>query len=246
MDWYITDEDYSGGCDSHFTEKLWRLPHVAHCYRGDKSLRESAWTPDEDGTIWLGSFNRYNKIRDESLGLWAKVLNALPQSRLLLEDRALYEAENHERILVALRRNGIMENRVVYLPPVPGADFATHMGQYDHLDIALDTIPFNSGTTAFDALWMGVPLVALKGNRVCGRMAASIVKNLGYPQWAATSEDEYVSIVSALARDVEGRINLRKTLRPSMIASPLCDGRGLARSLEEAFEAMYDRWRTAS
>jgi predicted O-linked N-acetylglucosamine transferase (SPINDLY family) len=77
-------------------------------------------------------------------------------------------------------------------------------------------------------------------------MAASIVKNLGYPQWAATSEDEYVSIISGLARNIEERIKLRKTLRASMIASPLCDGRGLARSLEDAFEAMYDRWLAAS
>jgi len=246
MDWYITDEDYAGGCDSHFTEGLWKLPHVAHCYRGDESLPESAWIPDENGTIWLGSFNRYNKIRDESLGLWSKVLKALPQTKLLLEDRALYEAESHDRILAALRRNGIVESRVVFLPRVHGYDFAKHMALYDRLDIALDTIPFNSGTTAFDALWMGVPLVALQGNRICGRMAASIVKNLGYPQWAATSEDEYVSIISGLARNIEERIKLRKTLRASMIASPLCDGRGLARSLEDAFEAMYDRWLAAS
>jgi predicted O-linked N-acetylglucosamine transferase (SPINDLY family) len=73
-------------------------------------------------------------------------------------------------------------------------------------------------------------------------MAASIVRNLGHPEWAATVEDEYVSIVLALARDVERRKALRKTLRTSMLASELCDGNGLARSLEDAFEAMYDRW----
>jgi predicted O-linked N-acetylglucosamine transferase (SPINDLY family) len=242
MDWYITDHHYAHGCDSHFCEGLWKLPHVAHCYKGDESLPVSAWEPDPDGTIWLGSFNRYEKIRRETLRLWSKVLHAVPNAQLALVDHAGQESENHERILASLDDCGVDADRVVFLPRVPGRDFAQYMALYDRLDIALDTIPFNSGTTAFDALWMGVPLVALEGNRICGRMAASIVRNLGRPEWAATSEDEYVSIVCSLARDVEGRKKLRNTLRTSMLATPLCDGQGLARALEDAFEAMYDRW----
>ena len=78
MDWYITDEGYSHGCEKHFTEKLWKLPHHAHCYYADESLPGGAWAPDPEGTIWLGSFNRYNKVRRETLSLWAKVLKALP------------------------------------------------------------------------------------------------------------------------------------------------------------------------
>jgi predicted O-linked N-acetylglucosamine transferase (SPINDLY family) len=242
MDWYISDNAYSGGCDTHFAERLWRLPQHAHCYLGDETLPESAWTPDSDGTIWLGSFNKYSKIRRDTLGLWAKVLNAVPQAKLLLEDRLLFETETHERILAGLASFGVAPERVVFLPRVPGFSFAGHMALYDRLDIALDTIPFNSGTTAFDALWMGVPLVALKGDRVCGRMASSIVTALGHPEWAAASEEEYAEIVRRLAADVEGRMALRKSQRNSMIRGPLCDAKGLARSLEEALEAMYDRW----
>ena len=242
MDWYITDENYARGCDSHFVERLWKLPHVAHCYTGDTSLPASDWAPDPNGAIRLGSFNRYNKIRSETLALWAKVLKALPQAKLVLEDRAAFEEEAHERLLGPLRAQGIADDRVVFLPCVAGGDFATHMRLYDHLDIALDTIPANSGTTAFDALWMGVPLVALEGTRVCSRMAASILEVLGKPEWVAAHDDEYVAIVRELARNVEGRTQLRKSLRSSMQSSELCDGRGLARALEQAFEAMHDRW----
>ena len=242
MDWYITDDHYGHRCDNHFCEGLWKLPHVAHCYKGDESLPASAWEPDRAGAIRLGSFNRHEKIRGETLRLWAKVLHALPEAQLVLVDHAREASESHERILALLADCRIESHRVLFLPPVTGRDFARFMGLYDLLDIALDTIPFNSGTTAFDALWMGVPLVALEGNRICGRMAASIVRNLGRPEWAATSEDQYVSIVCTLARDVEGRKKLRNTLRASMLASPLCDGRGLARALEDAFQAMYDRW----
>jgi predicted O-linked N-acetylglucosamine transferase (SPINDLY family) len=242
MDWYITDEGYSGGCEGHFTERLWRLPQHAHCYMGDEALPESAWSPDPDGTVWLGSFNKYSKIRRETLGLWAKVLAGVPQAKLLLEDRLTHEEETHERILTAISSYGVSPERIVFLPRVQGFSFAGHMALYDRLDIALDTIPFNSGTTAFDALWMGVPLVALKGDRVCGRMASSIVAALGHPEWAAKSEEEYVAIVRTLAGDVEGRKRLRKSQRTAMISSPLCDAKRLARSLEEALEAMYDRW----
>jgi protein O-GlcNAc transferase len=242
MDWYITDENYSHGCETHFTEKLWRLPHAAHCYYADESLPSSAWAPDPDGIIWLGSFNRYDKIRRETLSLWAKVLQAIPNAKLMLEDRAVHQEETHERIQAVLRENGIADDRVVFLPCVMNSDFATHMRLYDRLDIALDTIPANSGTTAFDALWMGVPLVALEGTRVCGRMAASILKVLGRPEWIARTEEEYVSIVSALAHAVEERAEFRKNLRSAMRNSELCDGKGLARSLEDAFDAMHDRW----
>jgi protein O-GlcNAc transferase len=89
---------------------------------------------------------------------------------------------------------------------------------------------------------MGVPLVALEGTRVCSRMAASILKVLGRPDWVAGTQEEYVSIVGELARDVEGRAELRTTLRNHLRNSELCDGKGLARSLEDAFEAMYDLW----
>jgi protein O-GlcNAc transferase len=242
MDWYITDEDYAHGCETHFTEKLWKLPHRAHCYHADESLPGSAWAPDPDGTVWFGSFNRYNKVRRETLSLWAKVLVALPHAKLLLEDRLAYQAETHERIRTVLGENGVAGERVVFLPYVRNSDFATHMRLYDRIDIALDTIPANSGATAFDALWMGVPLVALEGTRVCSRMAASILRGTGRPEWIAGTQEEYVSIVSALARDVAGRAELRATLRSEMRTSELCDGKGLARSLEDAFEAMYDRW----
>jgi predicted O-linked N-acetylglucosamine transferase (SPINDLY family) len=169
-------------------------------------------------------------------------MNAIPHAKLVLEDRTVYEAETHDRIVMTLSACGVAPGRVIFLPPVPEYTFARHMALYDRLDIALDTIPFNSGTTAFDALWMGVPLVALEGNRVGGRMASSIVRTLGRPEWASRNEEDYVAIVAALASDLEGRKEFRKSQRARMIRSPLCDAKGLARSLEAALEAMYDRW----
>ena len=108
------------------------------------------------------------------------------------------------------------------------------------MDIALDPIPLNSGTTAFDALWMGVPLVSIEGNWMGARMTSAILRAFGKEQWVAQSDDEYVAIISALANDVDGRIVQRAAQRQQMAASDLCDAVGLTRALEDAFEKMFD------
>jgi protein O-GlcNAc transferase len=236
MDWIIAEHCLA----KHFTERVWELPRLGVCYRGEVFLPESTWVPDPDGTIWLGSFNRYNKIRQETLGLWAKVLHALPEAKLLLEDGTFCEEETHQRILATLSTFRVSEDRVTFIPFIPGHE--RHMALYHHLDIALDTIPLNSGTTGFDALWMGVPLVALEGNWIGGRIASQVVKAFGRPDWVARNEEEYVSIVCTLARDVEGRTQQRQGQRSRMQRSPLCDAVGMARCLEGAFQEMYDDW----
>jgi predicted O-linked N-acetylglucosamine transferase (SPINDLY family) len=239
MDWFITGTGLDSSIESHFTEGLWRLPRLSFCYQGDHSLSQE-WEPDPDGTVWLGSFNNNSKIREETLRLWAHVLHALPESKLLFEDRHLEDGETHRRILTILRSLGIEERRVEFIPHLGGHE--RHMELYNRLDIALDTIPFNSVTTAFDALWMGVPLITLAGNWMGGMLAASFLKALRHPEWIAHSHDEYASMVYVLARDVEKRKQLRATQRLRMAAGELCDGAGLARHLEDAIEAMYDAW----
>ncbi len=240
MDFFLTGAGVGSFVDSHFTERLWRLPRISVAYQKNAALAESGWTPDPDGTVWLGSFNTSAKMREETLGLWAKVLQALPEAKLLFEDGHVHEEETHQRLLSTLHGFGVEESRVVFIPYARG--HGRHMMLYDRLDIALDTIPFNSGTTAFDALWMGVPLVTIAGNWLGGMMGSKVLEALGHPEWVASSEEEYVSIVSSLARDVEKRMQLRKTQRARMAASELCDAGGLARCLEDAFEAMYDGW----
>lgn len=240
MDWFFSDPYSLPSADAHFTEGIWRLPRHAVCYKGDPSLPESRWVPDPAGTIWLGSFNKYCKIREETLGLWAKVLRAIPEAKLLLEDRASCEEETHARILTTLASHGVAQERVEFEPFISGHE--RHMALYDRLDVALDTIPFNSGTTASDALWMGVPLVALEGNWSGGRISSSALKAFGRPEWIAQDEEEYVSIVRSLGRDVELRKIIRGSQRARMAASELCDAKAMADALKDAFESMYDRW----
>lgn len=241
MDYFIADENLlPHSCDSHFTERIWRLPRLWLAYKGDSSLPETGWRPDREGIIWLGTFNNATKIGVETCRLWAKVLLALPNARLLLKDRRDGDERDRKRILAQLSLHHIGEERVEFAAWAP--NWQAHMALYDRLDIALDTIPFNSGTTAFDALWMGVPLVALEGDWMGGRMSGTILKAMGRPEWIAQTEEEYVSIVSRLAVEVERRKELRRVQRQQIALSPLCDAKSLARSLEDAFESMLHNW----
>ncbi len=240
MDWYLADDHIHAAFDRHFSEGVWRLPRLAVCYRGDPAIAEQNWRPDPDGTIWLGSFNRYIKIGEATLELWAKVMKALPEAKLLLEDRRADDSDAHRRICASLVSKGIAAERIEFEPAVPGHE--RHMLLYNRLDIALDTIPFNSGTTACDALWMTVPLVTIEGDWAGGTIASSFLRAIGRPEWVARNEAEYVAIVCALARDVSLRKELRSAQRGQVVRSPLLDTAGLARAVEDALEQMFDRW----
>lgn len=241
MDWFIADDGLlPAAYDRHFREKIWRLPRLRLAYQGDISLPDNQWKPDPDGTVWLGTFNNLAKVRNEALTLWAKILLAIPESKLLLKDSQPVVESVRKRIRDELNRCGIGNERIEFADSTP--DWRSHMAMYHKLDIALDTVPLNSETTAFDALWMGVPIVALEGNWYGARMTGALLKALGKPEWVARNEDEFVARVAYLARDIEGREILRVNQRALMTNSPLCDASGLTRSLENAFEEMFKIW----
>ena len=119
------------------------------------------------------------------------------------------------------------------------------MAYYGRLDIALDPVgSVGGGTTTCDALWMGVPVVTLAGDRMATRMSSSMLDAIGHPEWIARSEQEYIEKVAALARNPEQRRQIRLSLRSQMARSPLCDAKGLAAALEDAYFAMFARWQS--
>jgi predicted O-linked N-acetylglucosamine transferase (SPINDLY family) len=164
---------------------------------------------------------------------------------LLLKNRQLGDEVNRKRILAAMSAHGIAESRIDLRSGADTPGWQDHMAYYDQLDIGLDPVQTMSGsTTTCDALWMGVPVVTLTGDRVGSRMTTSKLHALGHAEWIASSGEDYVGKIVALARDAERRKQIRLGLREEMAHSALCDARGLARSLEDAYFEM--RLRAAS
>ncbi len=242
MDYWLGDSVlFPEGADAYYSETIWRLPRVWVSYQGKEDAPTSRWQPAQDGRVLLGSFNNLKKLTPATVALWAELLRQLPEAKLLLKTRALADDTNRKRVEDEFNTHGIGVDRLELIGKTE--NWASHMAIYDRLDIALDPIRgVGGGTTTCDALWMGVPVVTHIGKPMTQRMTASMLEAIGRRDWIAETESDYVNKVVALARDVEGRRKFRLCQREVMRNSALCDSEGLAQSLENAYEAMFDIW----
>jgi protein O-GlcNAc transferase len=179
------------------------------------------------------------KINERVLGLWARLLGEVTESRLVLLSAI---GSHRQRTLEILLTNGVHARRVEFVESRPRREY---LERYRRLDIVLDTFPYNGHTTSLDALWMGVPVVSLAGKTPVSRAGLSQMTNMGLPELVAHSESEYVSIAGSLARDLPRLARLRATLRVRMQASPLMDAPRFARNVEATYRSLWERWSIA-
>ncbi len=233
-DW-ITDPE---GADDDYSETLIRLPECFLCYAPPTHAPDLEPGPCESrNDVTFGSFNNFAKINPEVLKLWSDVLHAVPNSRLLLKSTSSGDPTAQSVIRETLAERGIGQERVEF------ADYrsapANHMAIYNDIDIALDTFPYNGTTTTCEALWMGVPVITLLGNRHASRVTASLLNSAGFTAGIASSPEEYVLTAKLMAEHRGVLKTTRRTLRETMYQSPLCDMKAHVRTLEDAFRAAW-------
>jgi protein O-GlcNAc transferase len=243
IDYRLVDAvtDPIGEADAWASETLVRLEGGFLCYGAPKDAPEPT-VPSclKTGTVTFGSFNNPAKLSAATLDAWATLLSRLPPARLLLKGKPLADADTRALFLARLGERGVAAERVELVPWLRGA--AAHLALYHRVDIALDPFPYNGTTTICEALWMGVPVVTLRGDRHAGRVGASLLTQIGLRDFIANSVEEYVEIALALACNPRRLEELRRALRPRMAASLLCDGRAFARKIEGAFRTMWQHW----
>jgi predicted O-linked N-acetylglucosamine transferase (SPINDLY family) len=229
------------GEDAFYTERLVRLDRCFLCYRPPETVPVAGPSPaGPSGAVTLGSFNALPKINDRVIRLWARVLEAIPGSRLLLKNKALTDRELGPRMLRRFAEAGIGAERIEVMGYSPST--GEHLSLYQRVDIALDTFPYNGTTTTCEALWMGVPVVTLAGDHHAGRVGTSLLGAVGLPELAAATEDGYVETVRGLSADRSRLAALRAGMRERVSRSALCDVQGLVRGVEETYR---DVWRAA-
>jgi protein O-GlcNAc transferase len=232
--------DPIGQADVLATEALVRLPGGFLCYDAAHDAPQPAPPPClAAGAVTFGSFNSAAKLSGATLDAWAALLTRLPTARLLLKGKAFADPATCASFLERLGKRGVAAQRVELAAYVPEAE---HLASYSRVDIALDPFPYNGTTTTCEALWMGVPVVALRGDRHAGRVGASLLAQLGLNDLIADSVEEYVEIAAALAGDPARLADLRRSLRPRMAGSPLCDAPSFARKIEAAYRTMWRNW----
>lgn len=232
--------DPPGVTEEYYTEELMRLPDCFLCYLPDKNSPQVGELPARvSGHITFGSLNNFSKVTPAVLSSWSALLNALPDSRLILKTKSLSDGATRRYATEMFAQTGIAAERISLLPwePSPG-----HMETYTRIDIGLDTFPFNGGTTTCEAMWMGVPVITLAGQANASRMGVSLLSSVGLAGLIAGTPDEYVQIAVDLASDVERLQSLRKRLRGMMAHSPLTDAKRFTLNLENCYRKMWETW----
>jgi protein O-GlcNAc transferase len=247
IDYRLVDAmtDPPGEADALASETLVRLPGCFLCYGGPAKAPASTPPPClATGTITFGSFNNPAKLSAATLDAWARLLLQIPQARLLLKGKQFSDASTRALYLDRLAQRGVAAQQVELVAQRP--ESKAHLGLYNRIDIALDPFPYNGTTTTCEALWMGVPVVALRGDRHAGRVSVSLLAAIGMNDLVADSVEAYVETAVALAGDPMRLSELRHSLRSHMAAAPLCDAAGFARKIEHAYHTMWQRWCTLS
>ena len=239
IDYLVTDPQTAPpGSDSLFAEALVRLPHGRFCYAPPAHAPAVIERPGGHPVVF-GSFNHVLKLGPEVISLWSRVLAATPGSRLRLKWMSLADAGVRTRLVAAFAAEGVKPERLILSGFSPHAQMLAESGE---VDIALDPFPYGGGLTTCEALWMGVPVITLPGERPASRQSLSFLATIGLPELAAASADDFVALAAALAADPARRAGLRASLRARMAASPLCRGDLFTLTLESAYRAMWRRW----
>jgi protein O-GlcNAc transferase len=240
IDYVLTDrireDSRSAG---FFSEQLVLMPNGACCFDPGSAVTDSGVPPVlTNGYVTLGSTHRLEKLSPQCLQVWARVMQEIPDARLLIIRDVLGSSERmRANFLLQLQASGIDTTRVDLSWNVP----AEHLQIYSRIDILLDVFPWPSGTTAYEAMWMGVPVPAIGGNAVRARQTSSFLNFVGIPQLVGSTEDEYVQVVADLSLRMGELCEMRRTLRDRMRAT-VCNGRQFARDIELVFRQMWRRY----
>lgn len=228
------------GFDHLFGEQIWRLPRNLYCYSALNPMPDVGPLPAKsNGYVTFGCFARSIRYNELVFKTWADLLLAVPNSRLMLNTKSCLDPDYRDIVRTFFRSEGVDPDRLDLVFTTPTA---VTWDTYNKVDIALDPYPHNAGLTTYEALYMGAIVVTLADRPPQGRYGSSILNNLGYPELVAQSSDEYVRIASDLASDLDKLAAIRAGLRQKMLASPLCDGEGFMRDLEQGFRQMWQRW----
>jgi predicted O-linked N-acetylglucosamine transferase (SPINDLY family) len=222
-----------------FAESVYDLPCVI-TFEAPKDAPAATKPPVlSRQTITFGCLNRFSKVSPDVLSLWARIVGAVPGARLLLKDRAFDSPSLQANTRDRLASLGLGPDRVELRGVTSRKD---HLATYGEIDIALDPFPMNGGITTWEALWMGVPVVAKLGNSPSSRCAAAILSALGLNDWVAESDEAYMALAMAKAANPEELARLRKGMRSRIMASPAGNPELYTRAVEAAYRDMWQRW----
>jgi predicted O-linked N-acetylglucosamine transferase (SPINDLY family) len=235
---YRLVDQYSDPDLSRFsgTEKRIYLPNGFLCYSPSEQTPSIAQKAPSK-YITFGSFNNLPKINKHVIALWSNILKSVPDSRLLLKTNGFKSTRIKEKYLEYFQEHGIDTSRIQLMATVK--DEKAHLSLYNEIDIALDTFPYNGTTTTCEALWMGIPVITLKGKHHAACVGESILNQTKLNEWIAHSETDYIKKAAGMAERPEDLSYCRKHLRNWIAQSLLCQKENFVTGLERCFADLF-------
>lgn len=220
-----------------YSERVARLPGTVFCFAPEADYPLPTFGPEALARpITFGSFNNAQKLTPRTVRLWSRILLAVPESRLLLKAPSFKDAKACDAFAARFAAEGIARERLEFRGPVGLADM---MAEYGDVDIGLDPVPYNGGTTTLQAMWMGVPVIVREGSHFVSRMGASFMGAAGFEDWIAADDEAYVAIAARMAEDRSALLDLKNNLRGRLRTRPAWDIDLYAQNFGAALRAMW-------
>jgi predicted O-linked N-acetylglucosamine transferase (SPINDLY family) len=241
MDYIVSDRFHiPEDEEKYYVEEVLRISDCNFVVRPPDFAPEVKPLPvHKNGYITLGTFSIPTKINQEIVSVWCRIMDQLPNSRMMLKYRAIDDPANKERIEKLFQAGGIEPGRLMLYGATPHVDLLDH---YNKIDIALDPAPYSGGLTTCEALWMGTPVITCPGSIFASRHSQSILSCVGLTDTVAADFDHYVDIATALANDRDRLAEVSAGLRQKMTESPLVDGAAFASRFSAAMRTIWTDW----
>jgi predicted O-linked N-acetylglucosamine transferase (SPINDLY family) len=243
MDYRISDRivDPEPDGSSFHSETIIRLENGFFCFAPPQNSPPVGDLPARKlGHITFGCFNNLTKINKDVIALWSQIMHRLPGSHLRLMAKPLADPSTRDRYLTLFQTNDISSDRIEMLTYTPS--YYDYLKQYTQIDIGLDTYPHNGHTTTCDSLWMGIPVITLRGDRYASRMGASVLTRLKLQGFVAETEEAYLQKAVNLAADLDRLQELRLGMRKRVTSSPIYDSKRFANEMESALREIWRVW----
>lgn len=238
---YVFFDEYMAPEGTPTSEEIVRLPRTWAAFRpGTKALNcdVKPLPALKNDYVTFGYSGRTERLNNKVFRVWGKILKRVPTAQLILDFKSFADDKTRDYYEDFLKCEGVDTSRVLMRC---STNIFEALGD---IDILLDSFPHSGGTMLFDALWMGVPAVTLASSRPVGRIGASLMSNLGLPNWVAQDDEEYEEKAVSFACDVSALSELRSTMRQRMQDSPVMDEDSFARDVEKAYQEMWQKWIT--
>ncbi len=238
MDYFLGDPQMSPANEAYlFTEAIWNLAETWLCLKPPvHTVAVSTLPASKNGFFTFGSCGNLAKMNNKVVETWSSILHRVPSSRLLLKSKQLGDLSQVEEVKSRFLKFDILFERLLLEGP---ASRETYFKTYQRIDVVLDTFPYPGGTTSIDSLWMGVPVLTLKGDRFLSHLGESIAANAGNSDWIGANINDYIDKAVQFASNLDQLAQLRSKLRGRVLTSPLFDAPRFAENFGKALWGMW-------